>query len=85
MNDATGAVTSLDPELIQVGDAVGQGTQLKQIACQHGHGLRAQELPPCRMCALWRGRDPQPPQHAPYRGRPDPVAQADNSSPWIHI
>ena len=50
---------------------------MEEIARQHRRGLGAQELPPRGPGALRRGRYPQPLQHPPHRGGPDPDAQAE--------
>ena len=54
-----------------------RAVDMKEVACQHRPCLGVQELPPGIPAALRGGRYPQPPQHPPDRGRPDPVAQAE--------
>ena len=49
---------------------------VQEIGCDDPGGLGAQELPPGRAIALRRGRDLQPLQHPPHRGRTDPDAEA---------
>jgi Plasmid pRiA4b ORF-3-like protein len=54
-----------------------RAVDVKEVACQHRRGLRAQELPPGGPGALWRGRYPRPSQHSPHRGGSDPVPEAE--------
>jgi len=54
-----------------------RAVDVEEIACQHGRGLRAQELPSGGPGPLRRGRYPQPFQHPSNCGGPDPVAQAE--------
>src|SRR5450755_1235397 len=50
-----------------------RAVDMEEIACQHGRGLGAQELPPRGPGAVRRGRYPQALQYSPHRGCPAPV------------
>lgn len=54
-----------------------RAVDMEEITRQHGGRPRAQELPPGAAAARRRGRDPQPFQHAPYRGGADSDAESE--------